>query len=985
MGGTKTLSQEAPRLSSLQLQTATFGSPIPIVFGTTRISGNVIDYIDFTAYAHTSTQKTGGKGGKTAITSTTYTYTVAADVGLCEGQAVSVSIVSIGSIWASKEKTTLSNQGLTLLYNTTWGYMETYHSERALSYKNVYRVAGVLDLGSTGTLPNLTVEVAGLRRYSSTGIIDADPRWIVNDILTDPGFGAGFPSAYLDNWTEFSTYCIANGLFFSPGMNEQKTTSQWINEICQAANSQPVWSQGKLKLIPYGDAEITGNSVTYVPSLTPIYDISDDDYLDKDNPVKCTRSITADAYNVVKIQFLNRANDYNVEIAEAKDQANIEVYGVREMAPLNFNFIADQNTARKVAQLILQRTLYIRNRYTFRVGWKFCLLEPMDLITINDPGLGLVSQPVRVISITEDDHGSLTIEAEEFLGGIGSSPRYPTQDASRATVNYATSPGSVNAPIIFEPQATLTGSSSNEVWIAVSGAGAVWGGCFIYVSDDGLSYKQIGTVNGAARQGITTDLIPAVSNELDTSTVIKVDLTQSNGALLSGTQTDVDLYNTLCYVDGELFSYRDAVLTATDQYSLSYLRRGLYGIIKAQHAINSRFSRLDDAIFKYAFSADKVGKNIWLKFPSFNVWGGAVQSLDQVTAYQYAIAGSAFLYAIANVTGLTSYVTNEQTFLQWSPITDSRSFVYEVRKGNSLTNAVVVGTTSGNSFLTVGDGTYWVRAKYASVYSAIPATINVNGSTIAQNIYYSVNERETGWTGQLSGGAILATQPGQQTVVKLTGSGGVDGIQIVDEVAIWDNVDIYVASVGAYEIPGTHIVDLGDSQSGYILTDYTATIDSLQELFSQVPLVSALANVIGDFSRFGAVGIEYSLSTDGTNYTEWQPFTNGKYTFRKVKLRVNLYSYDTSITTILNDFNFTIGLPTRSFTGIVVTVPTSSLSVTFSPAFHITPNVQITILNQESGDTGYFSVTPSLTGFRYAVLNGGSPVERVINYTATAY
>ena len=77
MGGTKTLSQEAPRLSSLQLQTATFGSPIPIVFGTTRISGNVIDYIDFTAYAHTSTQKTGGKGGKTAITSTTYTYTVA--------------------------------------------------------------------------------------------------------------------------------------------------------------------------------------------------------------------------------------------------------------------------------------------------------------------------------------------------------------------------------------------------------------------------------------------------------------------------------------------------------------------------------------------------------------------------------------------------------------------------------------------------------------------------------------------------------------------------------------------------------------------------------------------------------------------------------------------------------------------------------------------------------------------------------------------
>ncbi|WP_409261980.1 phage tail protein [Neisseria gonorrhoeae] len=34
----------------------------------------------------------------------------------------------------------------------------------------------------------------------------------------------------------------------------------------------------------------------------------------------------------------------------------------------------------KVAQQLLQRALYVRSEYEFKLGWKY-LLEPMDIVT----------------------------------------------------------------------------------------------------------------------------------------------------------------------------------------------------------------------------------------------------------------------------------------------------------------------------------------------------------------------------------------------------------------------------------------------------------------------------------------------------------------------------------------------------------------------------------------------------------------------------
>ena len=67
-------------------------------------------------------------------------------------------------------------------------------------------------------------------------------------------------------------------------------------------------------------------------------------------------------------------------------------------------------------QLQLQRKAYVRNRYKFKLGWRYSLLEPMDIVLLNDAALGLSGAAVRIVQIDEDDNGELTVTAEEIPG-----------------------------------------------------------------------------------------------------------------------------------------------------------------------------------------------------------------------------------------------------------------------------------------------------------------------------------------------------------------------------------------------------------------------------------------------------------------------------------------------------------------------------------------------------------------------------------------
>src|SRR5690606_21508536 len=72
--------------------------------------------------------------------------------------------------------------------------------------------------------------------------------------------------------------------------------------------------------------------------------------------------------------------------------------------------------------------------------------------------------------------------------------------------------------------------------------------------------------------------------------------------------------------------------------------RNLYGSSGA-HTTGDKITRLDDEVFKFNLPEDYVGETIYIKFLSYNQWGGQTQSLADVTPVTFTPTGVAWTLA----------------------------------------------------------------------------------------------------------------------------------------------------------------------------------------------------------------------------------------------------------------------------------------------------------------------------------------------------
>ena len=813
------------RYAGIQVQTSAMGLQIPLGWGQFRVNCNMLDYLDFKSKPQNG--KGGGKGGSPT---TGYSYSATIILGLCEGPIDAINIVYVdGKTYSNGSKTALQQAGLTMqagaIGQSPWSYLTSNHPNHAIGYSGIaitYAANYALDPGATP--PNHSFEVTrttGFGPVTTTTGKDVDPSLVIADFFENPRTGVPLwpQTGLLGDPTPYQNYCLAAGLVLSPVIDQERSASDFLKEVLLATNSTCVWSEGVLKLIPYGDTALTANGKTYTPPSAPIYALNDDDFIvdnPGDPPLQVDIEDQSDAYNVVQLEYLDRTNQYNMAIALASDAANIAQYGARRQDPTTVHVICDPSVAAICAQLYLQRTLYIRAQYKFKLGWMFALLEPGDIIELTDVGLGLVDYPVRVIEIDQDEKYGLSFTCEDYPVGIAHTPLYdsqpgdgyvadrnvdpggveanlllfsgdqtnavwtntnatvagaaatdayalttacaliasatsgahaiaqtvsafeglgysfavclqaaahkiaqvslndgagnsvqltvdlnagaitapasasgnailiasalsatlvsgvwqlvltaafPTATALTAQVNacndsgaltwtgdaahainisqaqlrqgvaigpYAQTTGAVAGPVLFNPPSVL--AQQGEVWAAVAG-GPNWGGAIVWVSVDGDSYQQVGTVDGPARFGVVTADFP-VHADPDTTDTLAVDLGASEGVLTGASSSAADNGGTMCLVDSELITYEAATLTNPSRYSLgTYLRRGYLNTPIADHAAGAPFVRLDSSVFQFPYLAANVGQTIYVKFQSFNPFGQAQVSLADCIAY----------------------------------------------------------------------------------------------------------------------------------------------------------------------------------------------------------------------------------------------------------------------------------------------------------------------------------------------------------------
>ena len=805
--------------------------------------------------------------------------------------------------------------------------------------------------------------------YTAT---DANPRDIIYQLLTSTVFGANFPAVLIDNMDVYSIYCTTNQLLISPTYDSSQQANSIITSLMETTNSEYVFSQGKAKFIPYYDG------------LTPIYDLMDDNIVDQgDDTLVITRTDQDDAWNVVPLEYMDRSNQYNTSMVYATDQGDIDINGLRQADTLSHHEIMSASLAQTVAQTVLQRKLYRRNIYTFTVTPEFVLLEPMDPVTLTLALTGLGITSIRVTSIKENSKDySLELTCESNPSGVSSAPTYETQDMNRGSINLEESPENINYPVIFEaPDILVSSGLGFEVWMYGSG-GDKWGGANVWISEDMTTYKKIGSIVGNARQGILATPLQ-LGVDPDTANTPIVNLSMSDGALVSGTQNDADNFNTLCYVDGEFISYETATLTALNTYQLSYLRRGVYSSTIASHPINSQFVRMDDAVFKYPFTKDDIGKTIYIKYTSINIYGAGEQNLSDVSVYQYTIKGTSLTTPLPNVTALTTYYENGNMYISWTAINDFRSpIAYEIRKGDAWSSAEILGQTYNTKFQVQGNGNYFISAVYQTVYSTIPAEISITGARYTANVIVTTDERDTGWLGNKTTGLSIRES---DNALWLTGQGSFDDITDVDSVA---NVDFYggSTSTGTYTIPESHIVDIGVSSLCNVSVNYTAYGDSINGSFDLVDDVDSLANWDGDYSPYVKFDVQIRTAGDDGIWSNWLDFYVGQYAARMFDFRIILSTTDTNITAVVTDFSFSIDVP-DVIESKNISIPAAGTTIVYDSNFHTIPFPQVTITDGISGDTVLLpTISMTKTGFFVQIVNtSGIGVDRRGSYLVQSY
>ena len=620
--GRENITSRADRIGEFQINSASYGEVVPVVLGTTRLSGNIIQWEDFTAHEHRKSQRVG-KGGGSKNTSITYTYTVAVAIGLCEGP-----IKGIGKVWIDKEVYQYPNDkiGLTAYLGnreqSPWPYMVGKHPDKALPYSGLAYMAGVVDMGDRAGLPTFNFEIQGQLLNTGDGV-DVNPADYIVHVLKS----IGIEETAIDGIDNFREYCKqADILISTPPDSKAKKAQQIVSDIADICNCYLFWSNDRLKIVPLADKPIK----TWDPRSQIQYDLTEDDFLSGSDGrlVEYKRKSNSESYNTATVEFINRANSYEKEAVTFEVLADVQRNGMKPAPSYSAHYIYTKARAMYLAEQLAMKRLYERNQYSFKLDWAFCRLEPGDLVTLTESTCGLHKQIVVITDVQEAQDGELQITAIGKPAGVYAPTKYDVHENERPFVDYNKPAQSILDATFIQPPADVMGKGQ-ELWVGVS-TPQEWGGCEVWMSDDPTAnFQSMGMINTTARIGKLVSPLSADGN----SCIVRM----VNGMLKSGTHIDAERGNTVCYINGECLSYETATLNVDGTVTLNNLVRGQFNTPIGSHSAGDKLSRLDEAFMRIPYRKQDVGKKIYAKFTSLNNLGGQQEDISRVKQYEYTI------------------------------------------------------------------------------------------------------------------------------------------------------------------------------------------------------------------------------------------------------------------------------------------------------------------------------------------------------------
>lgn len=425
-----------PGLGDFNFPTATEGRPIPIVWGTVKLSGpNVVWYGDLRSTSIIEKVKTGLFSSQKVRRG--FRYNLGIQMALCRGvdsvrrifvddellydtPVTTDSSVTIdaedffggieegqggisGTVTFRLGSQTQTVPAYLAQFQSIGGDTPAYRGTTYVLLENVY-------LGTSTTIKPWQFEVRripnglGLITASVNSGNDANPMNVIYELLTNTEWGLGFPAADVDT-TRFAAAAEVlrqEGNGFSFVLDSAIEAGNLLDEIQRQIDGVIFLNRTTGKW----DVKLARDDydIDNVPLIEPDNLVSVEDY---------TRGAWTETVNIVNIEFSHRARQYQTTYAVAQDSANIRIQG-GQIVKSQFRFpgVKDPSLASQIAWRELRTSSYPLAKARLTVDRSFSALNPGDVVAWTDPDLGFTKLPMRVtrIDLGQLDQGRVVLD-----------------------------------------------------------------------------------------------------------------------------------------------------------------------------------------------------------------------------------------------------------------------------------------------------------------------------------------------------------------------------------------------------------------------------------------------------------------------------------------------------------------------------------------------------------------------------------------------
>lgn len=605
-------------LGDFNFPTATEGRVVPLVWGTVKMEGpNVVWYGDLIQKAIRKKMKTGLFSSTTVTTG--YKYYIGIQFALCRGpvdeirriwigeKEVSTTILTgDGSISIDKPElfggTELGNGGV--VGTVSWkkgsdtqivnSYLAPFQQQGGDSPAYRGTAYCTFEGGYVGTATQIKPWAFEIRRLpvgpgavgakAVNSSADANPAYVLYEILTDSEWGLGFPVADIDT-TAFNAVAdtlVTEGNGFSFVLDGTREINDLMDEVQRQIDGVVFLDQqtGKwtIKL-----ARDDFNPLT-IPVLneTNLKEVKD-----------FSRGSWNDTTNYVTLEFVDRSRDYFKTFSLAQDLANYRIQGVNNKANIVMPGVKDKTLANSIVWRELRMLSFPLAKATVLVNREFWDVYPTDAIKWTCASLGFADLIMRVsrINLGELAEGQieLTLVQDVFsteTPSFGDPPPTGWSPPSNTLVPIPAAQSEIiEAPLAFsirDPD-PMSNSLPFRVWTAArnQGDGAVeydirtrFGGNFT-IERVVNQFMLIGELTNAITESVT-DATITVTPTPDSQAIILDEF--------DGVEADVlgDDLTQLVLVGDEFMLVRDAAANASN-VDLQNTYRGVLDSVPAAH------------------------------------------------------------------------------------------------------------------------------------------------------------------------------------------------------------------------------------------------------------------------------------------------------------------------------------------------------------------------------------------------------------------